>query len=291
MELTQLQYFAAVAESLHMTRTAERLHVAQPALSQSISRLERELGVALFRREGRRLALTPAGAYLKERLQLPLAALSELPERLQRIAESDKKTVRLRVMAATSLVTDAIIAYRQAHPDVHFLLHNDVEDEFDISVSTAVTPEEDRISVSFEEQIFLVVPAEGRYGDRSSVRLIEMAEEHFISLSDSRQLRGICDGYCLQAGFAPRVGFESDNPASVKKLIAAHAGVGFWPEFSWGDPSLDGSVKRLTVTEPDCHRFVVVAQNPHRAPEGTAVQFYHYLKDFIAARFRQKVSE
>ena len=291
MELTQLQYFAAVAESLHMTRTAERLHVAQPALSQSISRLERELGVALFRREGRRLALTPAGAYLKERLKMPLAALSELPERLQRIAENDKKTVRLRVRAATSLVTDAIIAYRGTHPDVQFLLHNEAEEDFDISISTAATPEEDRISASFAERIFVVVPAVGRYGDRDSVRLIELAEEHFISLSDSRQLRGICDGYCLQAGFSPRVGFESDNPASVKKLIAAHAGVGFWPEFSWGDPSLDGSVKRLVISEPDCHRFVVVAQNPHRAPEGAAVQFCQYLKSFIAARFRQKADE
>ena len=91
MELTQLQYFVAVAKSLHMTRTAEQLHVAQPALSQSISRLERELGVALFRREARRLALTPAGTYLLERLQAPLAALAELPEQLREIAEADRK--------------------------------------------------------------------------------------------------------------------------------------------------------------------------------------------------------
>lgn len=286
MELTQLQYFVAVAKSLHMTRTAEQLHVAQPALSQSISRLERELGVVLFRREARRLALTPAGAYLLERLQTPLATLAELPAQLRKIAEADRKNVRLRVMAATSLVTDAIIAYRESHPDVHFLLRNAGDQDFDLSITTTVAPVEDTPqTASFEERIFLVVPSEGRYGSAESIRLSDVAEENFISLAGTRQLRGICDGYCLQVGFAPRVGFESDNPASVKKLIAAHAGVGFWPEFSWGDPSLDGGVKRLAITEPDCRRRIVLAHSQHRAAGEEAERFYLYLKDFIAHRF------
>ena len=285
MELSQLQYFAAVAESLHMTRTAAQLHVAQPALSQSISRLERELGVALFRREGRRLALTPAGAYLQERLRAPLAALSELPARLQEIAGADQRTVRLRVMAATSLVTDAIIAYREAHPDVHFLLRNGGEEDFDISITTAATVGEDATRATvFEERIFLVVPAAGRYGELDSVRLADMAEENFISLADSRQLRGVCDSYCLQAGFSPRVGFESDNPASVKKLIAAHAGIGFWPEYSWGNPAADGGVKRLRISDPVCRRFLILAQNPHRTAEKTAMEFYRYLREFMTVR-------
>ena len=86
MELTQLQYFAAVAESLHMTRTAERLHVAQPALSQAISRLEKELGVALFHREGRHLTLTVYGSYLYERIKAPLCALQALPLELAEMA-------------------------------------------------------------------------------------------------------------------------------------------------------------------------------------------------------------
>lgn len=287
MELTQLQYFVAVAKSLHMTRTAEQLHVAQPALSQSISRLERELGVALFRREARRLALTPAGAYLLERLQAPLATLAELPEQLREIAEADRKNVRLRVMAATSLVTDAIIAYRERHPDVHFLLRNAGDEDFDLSISTSATEETGEHAVSFEERIFLVVPAEGRYGGEESIRLSDVAEENFISLAGTRLLRGICDGYCLQAGFTPRVGFESDNPASVKKLIAAHAGVGFWPEISWGDPALGGGVKRLAITEPDCRRRIVLAKPPHRALGEEAERFYLYLREFIAIRLGQ----
>ena len=286
MELTQLQYFVAVAQSLHMTRTAAHLHVAQPALSQSISRLERELGVPLFYRDGRHLTLTPFGTYMLERLRAPLAVLEKLPGELKEIANDAHRTIRLNVMAATSLVTDAIIAYRQMHPDIHFLLmQSGEESDFDLSVTTSIAADAktEQDALVFEERIFLVVPAEGVYGKRDSIRLAEVAEENFISLAGTRQLRGICDRYCMQAGFTPQVGFESDNPASVKKLIAAHAGVGFWPELSWGECA-DGGVKRLAITEPDCRRSILLAVNSRKSVSDEAYAFYRYLGDFITAR-------
>ena len=66
MELLQLEYFYAVAKTQHVTHTAEQLHIAQPALTQSIHRLEKELGVPLFHRSGRNIALTEYGVYLRK---------------------------------------------------------------------------------------------------------------------------------------------------------------------------------------------------------------------------------
>ncbi|MBQ3063239.1 MAG: LysR family transcriptional regulator [Clostridia bacterium] len=286
MELTQLQYFVAVAESLHMTRTAERLHVAQPALSQAISRLERELAVPLFKRERRQLTLTSYGEYLLERLKGPLCAIATIPAELAAMAKGEESIVRLNVHAATSLVTDAIIAYRQNRTDVHFKLSQSADDadcdisvftDYEIPLDADVAPEQ-----IFEERILLAVSDTGKYGARESVALAELADESFIALAGTRQFRGICDRFCLQAGFVPNVGFESDNPASVKKLIAAHAGVGFWPEFSWGKCEGQG-VRVLALSGVDCHRQVAIrfcASGEKRA----AADFYRFLCDFVAKR-------
>ena len=127
------------------------------------------------------------------------------------------------------------------------------------------------------------MPAEGAWGKQSEVRLADLAEENFISLAGTRRMRGICDRYCMQAGFTPKVGFQSDNPASVKKLIASHAGVGFWPEFSWG-PCADSDVAYLPIVEPACRRCIVLSRNK-RQPSGTeATAFFEFLADFIRQR-------
>ena len=286
MELTQLQYFAAVAESLHMTRTAERLHVAQPALSQAISRLEKELGVALFNREGRHLTLTVYGSYLYERIKSPLRALQALPLELAEMAHDEGRTVRLNVLAASSLVTDAIIAYQKEHPRARFrLVQTAKEAECDLLVTTAafdIVEKEEGLTV-FEERIFLAVPADGKYGKRESIALAEVSEESFICLAGTRQFRVICDRFCMQAGFAPHIGFESDSPASVKHLIDAHAGIGFWPEISFGDCS-GADVRFLEISDIPCHRSLVLREMHTPSEKSEAHEFYLFLCDFVARR-------
>ena len=115
MELLQLEYFYAVAKTQHVTHTAEQLHIAQPALTQSIHRLEKELGVPLFHRSGRNIALTEYGVYLRDALKPILENLHELPEVLQEMANVRKRTIRVNVLAASTLVTHALISYQKSH--------------------------------------------------------------------------------------------------------------------------------------------------------------------------------
>lgn len=293
MELTQLQYFVAVAESLHMTRTAERLHVAQPALSQAIARLERELGVMLFKRERRQLTLTVYGEYLLERLRAPLSVLSGLPGELAELAKGEEATIRLNVLAATSLVTDAVVAYQKAHPTTHFKLSQSADEvECDILVSTVSQSQTtvDESVLMLSERIFLAVPDGGRYAGKDDIILSQVAQESFICLGGSRHFRGICDRYCLQAGFVPQVGFESDNPASVKKLIAAHAGVGFWPEFSWGRCA-DPDVRLLPITDVDCRRTLLFKNNTDGSAKREVGAFFRFLCDFVREKRNAVIGE
>ena len=282
MELTQLQYFMEVAESLHMTRTAERLHVAQPALSQAIARLERELGVQLFRRERRQLSLTVYGAYLLERLRTPLSVIESLPSEISELMRGENRTVRLHVQAATTLVTDAIIAYKTSHPDVKFrLLQGEVDKDWDISVGTQL-PEQPIPAHTFatDERIFIAVSGDDKGASNGTLRLADLANETFISLAGSKQLRGICDRFCAQAGFTPFVGFESDNPSAVKNLIAAHAGIGFWPEFSWGECER-GSVLLMPVSDVDCRRTLLITKAADLREGSEAQSFYRFLCSYV----------
>lgn len=285
MEMTQLRYFLEVAESQHMTASAEKLHIAQPALSQAIKRFERELGVPLFEAKGRNIVLTEYGKYLREQLLPIVERLDSIPEQLRTMAKLRGETIHLNVLAASTLVTSAIIDYKSLNEDINFqLLQNSQSDVFDIEISTKLLHRGEPVRSAdrfvCNEKIFLAVPAKGKYSAVSSVTLKEVESEGFISLMGSRQFRFICDRFCRAAGIAPKIIFESDNPTAVKNMIAANLGVGFWPEFSWGKLDND-SVKLLSVTDPECSRDLVLTCRRNKRDNKTVEAFFEYLKDYF----------
>lgn len=291
MELLQLKYFYAVAENLHVTKTAEQLHVAQPALTQSIHRLEGELGVKLFCRRGRNIALTEYGEYLKERLSSVLPVIEQLPEQIGEMAEIRRKTIRINVLAASTLVTKVLILYQQQHPDVRFQVVQNAEDiNADITITTTEcftqpenSPDSFRI---FTEHIFLAVSECEKYRSRPEIRLSDMRDADFISLAGSRTLRVICDRFCMQAGFTPKIVFESDSTVAVQNLIAAGLGVGFWPHYTWGRNEVEG-ILLLPIGEPDCKRDIVLQLHRHGGADmEESERFFEFLGDYLQMQKR-----
>ena len=112
MELQQLQYFLVAAQYEHITKAANSLKIAQPALSQSIKRLEAELNVKLFERKKGGIALTKAGKMLVDELRPVMKTLDNLPIKLAETEKKHKHTIHLNVLAASILVTNCIISYR-----------------------------------------------------------------------------------------------------------------------------------------------------------------------------------
>ena len=206
--------------------------------------LEKELGVPLFYRSGRNIALTTYGEALQNALTPVLKTLHQIPTQLQQMALEREKTIRLNVLAASTLVTQALISYKKDHDGLHFrLIQNSQCEDADITVFTREnfqipTDTKERYEL-FKERIFLAVPHNSPYASEESVRLQDFAHEDFISLSGSRSIRTICDRYCMQAGFVPHIIYESDSPDTVKNLIASGLGVGFWPHYTWGMDSME----------------------------------------------------
>ena len=288
MELLQLRYFLEVAHSQHMTRSAEKLHIAQPSLTQSIKRLERELGVALFAPRGRNIVLTEQGRFLQEKLTPILERLDALPEQLRTLSDPEETTIRLHVSAASRVVSEAIIAYRREHPKVNFqfLLSEDAH-LFDLSVegrpATAAAPKD---AYRIDECIFLAVPDAPRYAGLDRVLLSDFRGANFISLIAQKQFRQTCDRLCAEAGFVPHIAFESDSPETVRNMIAAHMGVGFWPAFTWGALKGDG-MKLLDISEPECCRSILIQIKKNRIDSRIVEHFYHFLCDWFSQRMRE----
>ena len=286
MEFTQIRYFLEVARSQHITRSAERLHVAQPALTKAIHHLEAELGVPLFLPKGRNIVLSEYGRFLEKQLRPLLAELDAIPAQLRAMAHTENRTVRLNVLAASQLVTDAVIAYNRAHtgePLSFRLTQNAGSRLYDICVTTSLfhpaPPDRQGQEFAVTERIFLAVPATHRLAQQESVRLADAAEEGFISLMGSRQFRWICDRLCRQSGFAPNIIFESDSPATVKNMIAARMGVGFWPEYTWGRLDSD-QVRLLPITEPLCQRDLLFDYRPNKVDNTAVGDFFAFLQRF-----------
>lgn len=286
MELTQIKYFLEVAQSEHVTRSAEKLHIAQPALSQSIHRLEEELNVPLFIPKGRGIMLSRYGRYLYKKLDPIMKEMENLPEEMRSMAKLEDSTIHLNVLAASTLVADAVIEYQRIDDSVHVQFkQNDQTDLYDICVTTSLfyqQPEvkNDRMYVC-TEKIYLAVPNIPRFRGRKSISLRDVSDEDFISLLGSRQLRQICDKYCNSAGIKPNIVFESDSPAAVRNMIAANMGVGFWPDFSWGTLESD-KVLLLEIDDPVCSRDILITYKKNKLENARTEAFYHFLTGYFA---------
>lgn len=287
MELTKLRYFYIVAKHQHVTRAAEEIHIAQPALTKTIKQLEEELGTPLFYKKGRNICLTEFGEYLKNKLENVFTLIDGIPSELEERKKERKRTVKLNVLAASTAVTDAVVAYKKRNPDAVFqLIQNETETDCDVSVSTggaefSVLPAFEKRYV-MEEQIYIAVPKNSRYASRESIELCELNGEGFVNLAGSRFFRTVCDRFCAAAGFKPHISFESDSPVAVHNVIGASAGVGFWPEYSWG--KISSEVVLLPISEPVCQRELVIGLHASPVFSTVAPDFYDYLIKFLQNR-------
>ena len=293
MELAKLRYFYVAAKHQHITKAAEEIHIAQPALTKAIKLLEEELDAPLFYKKGRNIHLTPYGEYLKNKLENIFSLLDGIPEEIEHLKSETRKTVKINVLAASTIVTDAVVSYKKKNHDVIFqLIQNETETDCDVSVTlhtaNSSTLPPFKTKQVLEEKIYLAVPKNSPFAQQTSIQLQDMKNEDFVHLAGSRLFRSVCDQFCAYAGFKPHTAFESDSPLAVKNIIAANAGVGFWPEFSWGKASSD--VVLLPISQPICQRELIIGLHENHSASAYTTDFYEFLLKFLQSRRKRTPS-
>lgn len=291
MELTQLRYFMKVAETEHITKSAKELHITQPTLTQSIHKLEEELSVPLFVSKGRNIVMTEYGKYLNKRLEPIMDSLDKIPDELATMANLSTETIHMNVLAASSIVIESIINYKQQEKELNFqILQNPQNELFDITITTKLFYQQELSKYDnyvCAEKIYLAVPNNEKYKNINSVKLSDMREEGFVSLFGSKQFRYICDQFCKFSGFEPKIIFESDNSNDVKNMIAANLGIGFWPEFTWGRID-NNKIKLIEIEDPVCQRDIIVSYNKNKVDNSHVEEYYQYLTQYIEEKRKMK---
>lgn len=237
----RLAYFAAVARHEHVTRAAQELGVPQSTLSRAMVRLEQDLGVTLFARKGRTVALTTAGRTFLASAERSLAEIARAAGSVQRDADPSFGKVAFGFLhtLGSETVPGLIRAFRADHPGVRFSLVQNYGEamleklragELDLCLTSPVPDAPDLVARRLDEQrLRLVVPDDHRLAGRKRIRLAEAAEETFVTLEPGYGLRRITDDLCAEAGFTPRVAFEGEEAETLRGLVAAGLGVALLP--------------------------------------------------------------
>ena len=294
MELRQLRYLVALDDERHFTRAAAREHIAQPALSQQIRRLEEELGLPLVDRTTRRVAITDAGQHLVARARRILAEVDAARAELEALTGMQTGRVTVGVMHTMGPVdiSVALAIFHQRHPGVELTVRENSSeelaemlrvDELDLaflSVTERIESHGLGLQQLVSEELVVVLPRDHPLGSRTELRMAELADEQFISYREGARLRELLVAAGHHAGFEPSVMLESNESHRIRRLVQRGMGVAILPRSDAEGPGADVSVAKLT--DPELTRDITLAWREGRRQPPAAAEFLDLSRETFA---------
>lgn len=241
MTLLQLQYFQTMARVLHYTRAAEELHISQPSLSYAIGELEKELGVKLFQKENRKIALTVYGQQFLPYVRQSMALLDEGRDTLRQMAGEAEQIVKLGYFhsISASFIPELVEAFYQEYPDRHIKFHFAEGPSYEIfsrvqsgalDMGFGMHRGDWAESVPVMRQpLYLVVPSGHPLSKKRSVVFEDFAKEPLIILETGTSLRSQTDHVFLRHGAIQNTVFEVRECNAALQYVGLKFGVAVLP--------------------------------------------------------------
>jgi DNA-binding transcriptional LysR family regulator len=264
-----LTVFREVATRGSFSDAAAALSFTQPAVSQQIARLERELGTKLLARNARGVSLTPAGEVLLRHAEAMLQQLRQAEAEVQAVAGVERPRLRVGAFAsaAASIMPPALAELRSAHPAAAVTMRvTEMPEsldalrtgELDLSViiDAVRTPLELppglEVTDLFEDPFLAALPYSHRLAGRGAVALAELREEEWMvtGIANSCPDTTIVLDACRDAGFTPQASFSSDDYAAIQGMVASGMGVAIIPSLALGNAREDIAIRPLRGTTP-----------------------------------------
>lgn len=295
MQLQQLRYFTAVADTRHFTRAAEREHVAQPSLSQQIRALERELGAELFNRARGHISLTDAGEALLPLARRILADTETARREVQEVARLRRGRVRLGAPPSlcASLVPDVLRIFHGRYPGVELVVHEDGSQDLvrvlaagELDLALIITPLPVQAPALATEELLredLVVvssPTEPAPGHGERIAVADLRDRSLVMFRRGYDLREFTLAVCRAAGFEPSFSVEGGEMDAVLGFVRAGLGVAVVPRMV----AVLSGLRVTPFDEPGLHRTVSVAHRGDVSPPRAARELRRILVEAAGRR-------
>ncbi len=232
MELLQLRYFISAAESENFSKTAKDHLVPTSNISQSIKRLEKELGNPLFTRTANKVALNDHGREFYKEIK---KAINIMDNAKSKISNNDTGGMKIGIFINRRIAMTAVEKFQKLYPNISIIIShewNPLNTDFDLVVSDGerTFPELER-SKLFEEKLVLAAPKD--YFISGKITVDDIKTKPFITMSSGWSLYNMTKKICNDMGFEPRIALQSDDPFYIRKCIELGLGISIVSEFSW----------------------------------------------------------
>jgi LysR family hydrogen peroxide-inducible transcriptional activator len=288
MELQQLRYFCAIADTGSFTRAAEQTHVSQPSLSQQIRKLEDELGARLFDRLGRTVQLTELGRSFLPRARAILrdleAARSDVVER--KLSISGPISIGVIPTIAPYFLPPILAAFSRKYPEAHITVAEEITPLLlerlragTMDVAIVALPLQAR-SHDFQtfslmvEKLYAVLPKQHELAKRRAVSLEELQDDPFLLLRDGHCFRETAVAACKRARLNPKIIFESGQFSSILSMVGAGLGVSIVPAMAVEKRS---ACRYVSLTDERAARTIGVVTLNGRSPTRATEAFLAHL--------------
>jgi DNA-binding transcriptional LysR family regulator len=298
MEVRQLRYLIALDDERSFTRAAAREHVAQPALSQQIRRLEDEVGLALAQRNTRSVAITEAGEMLVARARRILGELDAARAELDALRGVHTGHVSVGAMHTMGPIdiTLTLAIFHQRHPEVELTVREQSseelaemlrDDEIDLaflSVTERIESHGLELHQLLDEELVVVLPPTHHLAARGEVVMRDLAGEEFISYREGARLRELLATAARQAGFEPKIKLESNESRRIRRLVGRGMGVAILPQSDALVPGAEIAVAKLI--NPALRRDITLASRAGRRQPPAAQAFLELALDTFSPNVR-----
>ena len=294
MDLGQLRYFTKIVEHRSFTRAAQDCSVSQPALSQQIAKLEKELGQPLFERQGRSIRLTPAGQVLQTQAEEILKLVDDAKRQITDDGETGRICISAIPTIAPYFLPELLAAVGDQFPRANFVISEDTTETLlkrcsngDVDVGILALPASAKY-LSFEpfleEELLLALPVGHRLCSRAKISSKDIADEQFVLLGDTHCLVDSIETFCNQKNIQPITTSRIEQLVTIQNLVSMGHGVSFVPKMAAFD-DLGGKVVYRSLSGDKPTRKIAVCYNPFRYQSQLLSNFLKALNEFAGSKF------